>query len=807
MILDDALELVIDGHALLFAGAGFSRGATNLLGKPFKTASELATHLAREANLPDETPLDDASEEFMDLHGAGTLVDELQNQFTVSAVTVGQRQIASLPWRRIYTTNYDNVLESAYDANRRILKPVTLSEQAQLRNDVDSETLCVHLNGYIKSLTRENIGSELKLTDTSYLTASVSDSPWATKFRQDLTLARAVFFVGYSLSDLDIRRLLFESPQLSQKSFFVIGNEPGELIKRRIARFGEIVPLDTSEFSDLIERKSETYLRQEPETHIGYSIKQFSIPSTTLPFSDQSIFDLLMLGQLKVDFLWESLHEGNQYFLERYPTQSILEIFEKGSQVAVVHSELGNGKTLFLEGLKCRSIENAYNVYSVTVRGPDLFRELDQVLRSRDKTILFIDDYPDWLDVIERFGHNAKANHALVVSARSAVHDVVIDSLCEKLGVGSIPEYSADLLTYDEIGWVISFFDQYGLWADKAAWSDIRKRDYVTQICGSQFNSVLIGLFESPQIASRFDQVLQQLNDKRDYYEVLLSIMILPVIQHAPTTNLIMDIWGTLVLETQFKSNPTVRQFVDFQAGQVKMRSALAAQFILKHVADVNITVDTLLVMAKAFNRARRLSQTHYRVLRELMRFSNLQNLLPERQRRRATIRYYEGIRNLDGCRRNHQFWLQYAIACLTLGELDRAETYFATAYSFANARGYETYQIDNHYARFMLVRAISLDDVETCMTAFRKARNIIQSQIQVGRRHYPYRVARSFYDFYDAFESKLSEKHREEIAKAAAYISRRIESLPEYRYHRNVQECYLAMQKIIARQEAIQMA
>jgi len=34
---------------------------------------------------------------------------------------------------------------------------------------------------------------------------------------------RAVFFVGYSTADIDIRRLIYERPALKDKSFFVIG--------------------------------------------------------------------------------------------------------------------------------------------------------------------------------------------------------------------------------------------------------------------------------------------------------------------------------------------------------------------------------------------------------------------------------------------------------------------------------------------------------------------------------------------------------------------------------------------------------
>ena len=808
MNLDAALELALDGHAVLFVGAGFSRGAMNRLGQPLKSAPELASHLASCVGLPEGTALDDAAEEFVNANGEEQLVQELKAEFTVVEVTPAHEQIANIPWRRVYTTNYDNVMEMAYFGVGRHVRPVTLSAEARLRRDDEAtETLCVHLNGFVDTLNRDTIGSELKLTDTSYLTASISESPWASMFRQDLSLARVVFFVGYSLGDLDIRRMINDSPQIQDKCFFVIGDQADDSIERRVSRFGTALSINTDNFADSLTQKSSTYNPQDPETHIGYSIKQFNGPEGGLAFSDQAIFDLLLLGHLKTDFVWESLHEGDRYFLERPITHRLLDSFKNGSRIAVIHSELGNGKTQVLEGIKCRALENGYRVYSVSIRSGDTIRELDQILKSPERTLLFIDDYQNWMDVIERFGLVAKANTSLVLSARSAVHDVFVDDLSQLIGQGSILEFPIDLLIAEDLEWLVAFFDQYGLWGDRAAQSRRRKLTYLSQECRSQFSSILIKLFESPQIASRFDRLLENLNNRRRYYEVVLSIMILAVVHRNPTIEFLIDIWGSMIMEPQFKRDETVREIVDFQAGEVKLRSATSAQFILKHVANVNYTIDTLVTVAKAMDLGGKYSYTHHAILQNMMRFATVQTLLPENQRRPATMRYYEGIKNLHGCRRNPQFWLQYAIACLTLGELERAETYFSTAYSFASARGHSTYQIDNHYARFLLVRAVEYNDSEKCMTSFRRARQIIDNQIKDDRMHYPYRVARSYLPFYENFENTLDPVRLEEIRQAAVFVSRRIESLPEdRRQNKSVSECLDAMQRIIAKGRDIQL-
>lgn len=66
---------------------------------------------------------------------------------------------------------------------------------------------------------RDSVWTDLKLTKPSYDSGSAMDTEWGTLFRAYLQAAQAIFFVGYSLADIDVRRLLFEE-QLVDKSFF-----------------------------------------------------------------------------------------------------------------------------------------------------------------------------------------------------------------------------------------------------------------------------------------------------------------------------------------------------------------------------------------------------------------------------------------------------------------------------------------------------------------------------------------------------------------------------------------------------------
>src|SRR5208282_5916176 len=208
---------------------------------------------------------------------------------------------------------YDDVIETAYSANGESLTPITLS--GNIRDIPKDVTLCIHLNGYVGRLSRETVSSDIKLTDTSYLTASVAESPWSVLFRQDLESAQAVFFVGYSIWDLDIRRILSEHESLKNKSFFVLGSTPDASIARRAARFGALLKLDAEQFASQLAANEGA--RSEESGPIPYCVQKYDVQPPSEKLGDGFVFDLLLFGRLRDDFVWNTVHGGDRYCLVR----------------------------------------------------------------------------------------------------------------------------------------------------------------------------------------------------------------------------------------------------------------------------------------------------------------------------------------------------------------------------------------------------------------------------------------------------------------------------------------------------------
>lgn len=275
--------------------------------------------------------------------------------------------------------------------------------------------------------------------------------------------------------------------------------------------------------------------------------------------------------------------------------------------------------------------------------------------------------------------------------------------------------------------------------------------------------------------------------------------MVLAIVDYPATIDNLVDLCGDRVLSIGFRQNMTIRDLIDFETDEVKLKSAVAGAFLLKNVADPETTLGSLIFITKAADYAARASREYFAILVSLVRFGNAQNFFPEDDRGKTVIRYYEAIKELQHCKRNPLFWLQYAIACLFLKDFDRSGIYFQTAYSFAEESNFRPFQIDNHYARFLLLKNIHDDDANSAMAAFRKARKIIYEQIRNERLHYPYRVAALIGDWYETYSHRLTADARMEVRRAAESMCGTIATLPEARQkQRHVIECFKKLDAIV---------
>ena len=117
--------------------------------------------------------------------------------------------IANSNFDLIYTTNYDRWLERAFEYYNKPHRKI--ANVGDLSSISDGTTQIVKFHGDFDDDT------SIVLDESSYFERLQFESPLDIKFRSDV-LGRSVLFIGYSLSDINIRYLFYKLANLWEKS-------------------------------------------------------------------------------------------------------------------------------------------------------------------------------------------------------------------------------------------------------------------------------------------------------------------------------------------------------------------------------------------------------------------------------------------------------------------------------------------------------------------------------------------------------------------------------------------------------------
>lgn len=809
MEIKEAIEHAIDGNAVLFIGSGFSFGSENLEGGLPLSGRSLAKKLYELSGVEtDDDNLSLASQMFLRMRPQSELASLLREMFTIKTAAPHHLQIASLNWRRIYTTNYDNLFELSANQERKAVAPVILSDSPE--KHISDSHVCVHINGFIQRLEHGDLESNFKLTFESYLKDDFTPSKWRTVFQNDIALARAVIFIGYSMYDLDIQRIV-DKVDVREKAIFIVSPDTKSTSPDGVVlpTFGELFPIGVKAFGEEIGSIKSTYV---PSTrpHEFLALQKMLAPAPIEEVKNIDVERLFLYGEvtsklISVTSKFPNSPSGRFYLVER----QALAIAEQeiSKRDVIFTSDLGNGKTIALEQLAINLVKKGWNVFRLESDSKEARREADRLLRLNEPVVFLADPYIPFLDIIDFISvrrHGKTIRFAL--SARSNIHEAFLDRLENSLRTTDLVDIDLNQLSALETKYLASLIDSFGLWADFSSYPDNEKNKLLSEKCNSQFHQILLRFYSSPQISRKIEDIFESISD--DVKGIVIAAFILKGTGLSVDKRLLNDLLdGAPFLRLSNSDKTPLRLLWSDSSGQLRLKSSVLAEYYLTHLANAVDVTRVLLEMFKNAHKLSEISKEYVYFMRSVMSYSALQKLLPRNGLRGATIEFYEQIQTFRIAQRNPHYWLQYAIARLSLDDdLDAVESYFKSAYSFASSGGvYDTFQIDNHYARFLLARAVRSASCNEAFKYFDESRKILNKQMYRETKHYPYRVAKSVLDVFRAHKTSFSTRQLQEILDFCNHVLERIDKLPpQIRHHRHVAVSEKAMQSVL--KEALEL-
>ncbi|MDC5819458.1 SIR2 family protein [Vibrio europaeus] len=744
---------IASGNAIVFTGAGFSMGTTNILDTTPPMAKELAKKLSQLAKLEEES--DDlmlASEMALELAKHDDILDLLKDNYTLKKVSGIHETICSLPWKRFYTTNYDNSIELAsLNISKRI---ESLSTSSNPIDFIKKPNVCIHVNGKIEGSVVNDLKSKIKLSDASYLSAdSFVNSKWNYHFKRDLERASAIVFLGYSMYDIDVKKILFENPELAEKTYFVVRDGASFQETFMIKRFGHVLPIGVENFAELVEniQKVEDFDEFNPE-----SLTKYELYDDSVDIRDADSEKFLLFGSYSPELIQSSLIDAKNipFVAKRAYITDCLDHINDGKNL-IIQGDLGNGKSIFLESLAFNLTVNGHNVYYLDNNDGDYVADIESIDALGTSSIVIVDDFSNFLPLLEYFQESKPENIQLVLSERN------VSYLSEVKGIDvDFLEINIDLLTDDEIEGVIEIIDNLGAWNEFSSLNDDKKIQKVKYKYNCQLSSLLLGLLDSPNIKQKIKKQTDVLYENESFKQTVFAICLSEVVNAEPTSSLISElIDNNEIYCTGLRSSKEFKTLFKIENNTIKSKSSLLALSLLNNTFSETYIMDNLLDVTKRLDSKKGQDSGFEKIMTSLLRFRFVEMILP--QKKSILNRYYERLKvECSWLMRSPHYWVQYAMCRLAYNDYKKAQDYLTTAYEQARSKNriYYTDNIDTQQARLYLNQSVNVNDATQSYKFFEDAHKLLASLPNDGRK---FRQAILYKDVYEKKYDLYTEKYK----------------------------------------------
>ncbi len=812
------------GSAVVFFGAGFSAGATGFDGElPLgnQLRDKLGEFCGLERKYYETKDLKDVAEYCLLEKSRQEIVEKLKDIFAVKQPKDEQKVVVGWPWKSIYTTNYDDLVCYAGKQVNKNIDILTLESMLPSK----SRNFCLHINGCVDRLEPEHLDNSFKLSRSSYVNSDVfaNSSKWKDKFMNDLQYSALVVFMGYSLADMPIERILFaKTESMRKKTIFVVADpknsDDDPIGDNKFEGYGKLLKIGMESFVNKIQEC------WPQDTNLGFNYLEQIIISNSLDvnirdndlklFFEQGKFEdgwlrnevlqYLKNGhQIRKSFsgkgftLGDKITEGikDKYSLKS-PIQSDYvpkliprkeEIDEAKRELARdsvgilgVFGELGSGKTIFLRQLAVTLVESGKSVYFV--RHGDFIsqkEEIDTLLKQlkdgNEKAIIFIDSYLNQLKISQYIANKVRETRCVKLILATRAVDGHGDEGCKSISEDSSAEIGQ--LSDLDLGIFVQIISHLSLWSRSLSERSFKEqKKYLQKNCNAQMLLILLDIFNSEHI---YNELVKSLNNVLNDKKIKKILFVICFLHVANITSKDIALFSYLLgddglgnLKSQhIKQLRALNLWIDDDSG-----SSILALFILCHMFSYDeITGYAFEILKRVRNTEKSYHNLSYQAYLKLLNYRTMSRVFGkekdgDKDKKFTFLRNYydDAKREIPILIENPQFWLQYAICHISIGKFKEAQDYLDQAYGKANQKdSYDVDYIDNQQARLYIYQGIETEDKEDAFSFFKKAVGLLGERRKEDE--YKYSIIESFWEFLEKHFLHFGKNKQEVIQKVLA--------------------------------------
>lgn len=521
------VDQIRNGNVVLFLGSGASYDAVHPDNKKIPLGNGLASMIIDEFLGPEytNTDLQFAAEIAISERSLYDVQNFIYDIFEPFQPSEAHKKIPNFIWKAIITTNYDFIIERAYNghSSQKLAKFIKNGDRYRdkvKKTNVDLPYYKIH--GCISDIS--DVNTPLILTPNQYITHKQNRNHLFLTL-EELAREYTFLFVGFSFADPDIREILIQLDQLKEgrpRSFMVGPSFKDAEIRLWEGRKITAIKSTFSNFLQALENEIDSNSKVLALAKIGENEYHKIFEKSTIDLNNLKPSDSLLESLDNYDYIYSTMpsvttspkefYKGyfdnwdpiiKEYDSKRTITDNILlEIFLKDSlhsennfQLYMLLGYAGSGKSVSIKRIAWEAATQHDRICLFIKSGSILKAEpiIELYNYLKERIYIFIDDINELSDEIQIFIKKIeKDNIPITILGTERIN--IWNTQCQEITTIVKDIYKLEYLNDREIQLLINKLDKYDSLGYLKEKNDKERKEALSYKAGRE---LLVALYES----------------------------------------------------------------------------------------------------------------------------------------------------------------------------------------------------------------------------------------------------------------------------------------------------------------------